>query len=133
MKGNFLLMATWSRRFHIREHANSHKAMLAINVLRCYEEENIHSNVFPYTNLATSLLSLSTSMDIKRYLILLKYTESHYFPSVNNIRMCLFISMLCTIIKFEIDLNYDKLLGTIWEHTRKIKRGERRGDTINFE
>lgn len=55
MKGNLLLIATWSRRFHIRKHANSHKAMLAIDVLKCYEEENIHINVFPYTNLGTSL------------------------------------------------------------------------------
>jgi len=53
--------------------------------------------------------------------------ESHYFPSVNNTKICLFISMLCCIIKFEIELNNDKLVGTIWEHTRKIKRGERGG------
>jgi hypothetical protein len=68
MKGNFLIMATWSRRFHIRKHANSHKEMLAINVLKCYEEENIHSNVFPYTNLGTSLFSLSTPMHMKRHI-----------------------------------------------------------------
>jgi hypothetical protein len=69
---------------------------------------------------------------MKGHLILLKYTESHYFTNVNNTRMCLFISMLCSIIEFEIDLNNDKLLGIIWEHTRKIKRGERGGDIINF-
>jgi hypothetical protein len=41
--------------------------------------------------------------------------------------------MLCSIFKFEIDLNNNKLLGTIWEHTRKIKRGGRGGDIINSE
>jgi hypothetical protein len=39
--------------------------------------------------------------------------------------MCLFMSMLYNKIKFEIDINNDELLKTIWEHMREIKRGER--------
>jgi hypothetical protein len=32
--------------------------------------------------------------------------------------------MLYSEIKFEIDINNDELLGTIWEHMRDIKWGE---------
>jgi hypothetical protein len=42
--------------------------------------------------------------------------------------LCLFVSMLCSKIKFEIDINNDELLKTIWEDTREINprgRGER--------
>jgi len=39
--------------------------------------------------------------------------------------MCLFMSMLYNKIKFEIDINNDELLKTIWEHMREIKRGGR--------
>jgi hypothetical protein len=42
------------------------------------------------------------------------------------------MSMLCSKIKFEIDINNDELLRTILEHTREIERGERRGVLLNF-
>jgi hypothetical protein len=32
--------------------------------------------------------------------------------------------MLYSKIKFEININNDELLETIWEHTREVKRGE---------
>jgi HD superfamily phosphohydrolase YqeK len=32
--------------------------------------------------------------------------------------------MLYSKIKFEININDDELLETIWEHTREVKRGE---------
>jgi len=35
--------------------------------------------------------------------------------------LCLFMSMLCSKIEFEIDINNDEVLKTIWEHTREIK------------
>jgi hypothetical protein len=36
--------------------------------------------------------------------------------------LCLFMSMLCSKIEFEIDINNDELLKTIWEEdTREIK------------
>jgi hypothetical protein len=34
------------------------------------------------------------------------------------------MSMLYSKIKFEININNDELLETIWEHTREVKRGE---------
>ncbi len=34
--------------------------------------------------------------------------------------------MLYINFKFEIDLNSDDLLGTVWEHMREIKRGRGR-------
>jgi len=36
--------------------------------------------------------------------------------------MCLFMSMLYSKIKIEIDTNNDELLETIWEHMKEIKR-----------
>jgi hypothetical protein len=39
--------------------------------------------------------------------------------------------MLCSKIEFEIDINNDELLKTIWEDTREIKpRGGGRGSRI---
>jgi hypothetical protein len=38
-----------------------------------------------------------------------------------HINMCIFMSMLYSKIKIEIDINNDELLETIWEHMRKIK------------
>jgi hypothetical protein len=35
--------------------------------------------------------------------------------------------MLSSNIKFEIEINNNKLLGTIWEHTKEIKRGRGKG------
>ncbi len=58
---------------------------------------------------------LPTYMDMKRCML-----------------MCFFMSMLCSKIKFEIDINNDELLRTILEHTREIERGERRGVLLNF-
>jgi hypothetical protein len=37
--------------------------------------------------------------------------------------VCLLVSMLYSKIKFEIDINNDKLLKIIWKHMREIKRG----------
>jgi len=37
------------------------------------------------------------------------------------------MSMFCSKIKFEIDMNNDELLETILKHVREIKRGERGG------
>jgi hypothetical protein len=52
----------------------------------------------------------------------------------NNVKkyvlVCLFMSMLYTKIKFEIDINNDELLKIIWKHMREIKRGE--GDIIKL-
>jgi hypothetical protein len=51
----------------------------------------------------------------------------------NNMRkhmlMCLFMSMLYSKIKFEIDINNDELLKIIWKHMKEIKR--RKGDILN--
>jgi hypothetical protein len=41
--------------------------------------------------------------------------------------MRLFIFMLCSKIKFDIDINNDELLETILKHVREIKRGEGEG------
>jgi hypothetical protein len=41
-----------------------------------------------------------------------------------HINTFLFMSMLYSKIKFEIDINNDELLEIIWEHMREIKRGE---------
>ncbi len=41
--------------------------------------------------------------------------------------MRLFIFILCSKIKFEIDINNDELLETILKHVREIKRGEGEG------
>jgi hypothetical protein len=35
--------------------------------------------------------------------------------------LCHFMSMVCSKIEFEIDINNDELLKTIWEDTREIK------------
>jgi hypothetical protein len=39
-----------------------------------------------------------------------------------HINMCLFTSMLYNKIIFEININNDELLETIFEHTKDIKR-----------
>jgi hypothetical protein len=46
-----------------------------------------------------------------------KYTHAHPLGWGNN--------------KIEIDINNDKLLLTIWEHIREIKRGEHEGILLN--
>jgi hypothetical protein len=38
--------------------------------------------------------------------------------------MCPFMCMLYSRIKFEISINNDELLKTIWEHMKEIKRGQ---------
>jgi hypothetical protein len=50
--------------------------------------------------------SLSTNMDMKK-----------------QINMCLFMSMKCILIyiKFDIDINNNEILKTIWKHKIKIK------------
>jgi acyl-ACP thioesterase len=40
-----------------------------------------------------------------------------------HINTFLYISMLYSKIKAEIDINNDELLETIWEHMKEIKRG----------
>jgi hypothetical protein len=41
-----------------------------------------------------------------------------------HINTFLFMSILYSKIKVEIDINNDEILETIWEHMREIKRGE---------
>jgi hypothetical protein len=41
---------------------------------------------------------------------------------IGTFEMCLFMSMLFSKIKIEIDINNDKLLRMTWEHMRVIKR-----------
>jgi hypothetical protein len=45
--------------------------------------------------------------------------------------MCLFISILHSKIKFEIDINSDDVLEIVWEHMREIKRPEGEGILFN--
>jgi hypothetical protein len=42
-------------------------------------------------------------------------------------QMCMFMSMLYSKIKFEIDTNIDELLTTIQKHMREVKWGRERG------
>jgi hypothetical protein len=50
---------------------------------------------------------------------------------IGTFEMCLFMSMLFSKIKIEIDINNDKLSRITCEHMRVIKRGE--GDLIQFQ
>ncbi len=62
--------------------------------------------------------------------------NNYYFNafSKNNMNrhnnMCLFMSILHSKIKFEIDINNADLLEIVWEHMREIKRPE--GEEILF-
>jgi hypothetical protein len=40
--------------------------------------------------------------------------------------MCPFMLMIYINFKFEIDINNDDLLGTVWEHMKEIKMGRGR-------
>jgi hypothetical protein len=50
---------------------------------------------------------------------------------IGTFEMCLFMPMLFSKIKIEIDINNDKLSRITWEHMRVIKMGER--DLIQFQ
>jgi hypothetical protein len=43
-----------------------------------------------------------------------------YIHMQRHKQMCFFMSILYSKIKFEIDINDDELLETIWEHMKEI-------------
>jgi hypothetical protein len=50
--------------------------------------------------------------------------ERHINKTSMHVLMCLIMPMLYSKIKFDIDVNNDNLLETIWEHMKQRKGGE---------